>query len=294
MNYYQNIKDELIKNEVNRRVKTFSINRSDLDTFYNVGKMLFDAGKDYGEGIIKNYSMKLINEVDKKYNITNLKRYRQFYILIEKGATMWHQLSWSHYKDVIPLNNINMINYYLKQSVIRNLSERELNRIIKNKEYERLPESTKNKLINNEEINIQDNIKNPIIINNPLNKEIINEFTLHKLILENIESFMNNLGEYYSFIGSEYKIKIGNRYNYIDLLLFNIEFNCYVVVELKVTELRKEYIGQIEIYMNYIDDNIKRINQNKTLGIIICKINNEFIVKYSSNERIIAREYIIQ
>ena len=165
---------------------------------------------------------------------------------------------------------------------------------IKSKEYERLPESTKNKLINNEEINIQDNIKDPIIINNPLNKEIINEFTLHKLILENIESFMSNLGEYYSFIGSEYKIKIGNRYNYIDLLLFNIEFNCYVVVELKVTELRKEYIGQIEIYMNYIDNNLKRINQNKTLGIIICKINNEFIVKYSSNERIIAREYIIQ
>ena len=293
MNYYQNIKDELIKNEVNRRVKTFSINRSDLETYYKVGQLLKEAGSRYGDEIIKKYSIKLTNELGKGYSETNLKYYRQFY-LYAKSHTLCDDLTWSHYRTLLSLSNDNEINYYINQIKIFNLSTRELKSRIKSKEYERLPESTKNKLINNEEINIQDNIKNPIIINNPLNKEIINEFTLHKLILENIESFMSNLGEYYSFIGSEYKIKIGNRYNYIDLLLFNIEFNCYVVVELKVTELRKEYIGQIEIYMNYIDDNIKRINQNKTLGIIICKINNEFIVKYSSNERIIAREYIIQ
>ena len=102
---------------------------------------------------------------------------------------------------------------------------------------------------------------------------------------------MNELGNSFSFIGSEYKIRIDNTFNYIDLLLFNIEYNCYVVVELKVTELKKEHIGQIQVYMNYIDENIRKINQDKTIGIIICKQDNAYVIKYCSDDRIIAREY---
>ena len=90
---------------------------------------------------------------------------------------------------------------------------------------------------------------------------------------------------------NEYKIKLGNNYNFIDLLLFNIKFNCYVVVELKVTELKKEHIGQIDIYMNYIDENIKTVNQNKTIGIIIVKENNQFVIKYKTNKGILSRVY---
>ena len=102
---------------------------------------------------------------------------------------------------------------------------------------------------------------------------------------------MQELGDGFSFINSEYKIKLGDRYNYIDLLLYNIEYNCYVVVELKITELRKEYIGQIQMYMNYIDKNIKKIHQDKTIGIIICKRNNQFIMEYCSDERIYQTTY---
>ena len=102
---------------------------------------------------------------------------------------------------------------------------------------------------------------------------------------------MKELGNDFSFIDSEYKINLGDRYNYIDLLLFNIEFNCYVVVELKVTELKKEHIGQIQVYMNYIDNNLRKINQDKTIGIIICKKENKYVIEYCSDEKIIAREY---
>ena len=102
---------------------------------------------------------------------------------------------------------------------------------------------------------------------------------------------MKELGNPFCFISSEYKIKIGDRYNYIDLLLYNIEFNCYVVIELKITELKKEYIGQIEVYMNYIDNNLKTITQDKTIGIIICKKDNKFIMEYCSDKRIISKEY---
>ena len=102
---------------------------------------------------------------------------------------------------------------------------------------------------------------------------------------------MKELGGGFSFIGSEYKIKIGNRYNYIDLLLFNIKYNAYVVVELKVTEFKVEYISQVQKYMNYIDKNIKEINNNNTIGILICKKENKFVIEYCSDKRITVREY---
>lgn len=293
MNYYDEIKNELISNEINRKVKNYSIYRSDLNAYYNVGKILSEAGKCYGDGIIKEYSKKLTEELGKGYTVSNLKRFRQFYILVEKGATLWHQLSWSHYRELIPLNDINKINYYIIQISKRNLSKRQLIEIIKSNEYERLDDETKNKLINGKETSVVDFVKNPIVIKNKYNYEDISEKMLQRLILEDISSFMKELGNGFSFIDSEYKIKLGDRYNYIDLLLFNIEFNCYVVVELKVCELRKEYIGQIEVYMNYIDRNIKKISQDKTIGIIICKKNNKYVIEYCSDNRIISKEYIL-
>lgn len=291
MNYYEDIKKELINNEINRKVKTHSINKSDLTTYYNVGKTLIEAGKCYGESIIKEYSKKLANELGKGYGVSNLKRFRQFYLMIEKGATLSHLLTWSHYIEIIPINNVTIINYYINICIYQNLSVRELRNKIKNKEYERLDEETKNKLINNEKLNIKDNIKNPILIKNIHNYTEITEKILQKLVLEDISLFMKELGDSFSFIDNEYKIKIGDRYNYIDLLLFNIEFNCYVVVELKVTELKKEHIGQIQVYMNYIDKNLKKINQDKTIGIIICKKENKYVIEYSSDARIVARTY---
>ena len=291
MNYYNEIKNELINNEINRKVKNYSINKSDLNTYYNVGKMLSEAGKHYGESIIKKYSIKLVSEVDKKYNETNLKRMRQFYRKVEKGVTVWHQLSWSHYRLLISLDTIEEINYYSKVAVDSLYSVRKLEDKIKSNEYKRLPEESKLKLITNDKINIKDLVPNPIMIRNNNDYEIISEKVLQKLIIEDIEFFMKELGSSFSFIGSEYKIRICNSFNYIDLLLFNIEYNCYVVIELKVTELKKEYIGQIQVYMNYIDENLRKINQDKTIGIIICKQDNNYVIKYCSDDRIIAREY---
>ena len=291
MNYYNEIKEQIINNEITKRAKDYSKNKSDLNTYYNIGKLLKEAGKHYGEGIIKKYSIKLTEELGKGFTLSNLKRFRQFYTLIQKGATMSHQLSWSHYSEIIPLIEVNKINYYVKITEQNNLSIRKLREKIKNKEYERLDEITKLKLNNNDKLEVEDLVKNPIIIKNIHNYEIISEKILQKLILEDIENFMKELGNYFCFIASEYKIKLGDRYNYIDLLLYNIEFNCYVVVELKITELKKEYIGQIEVYINYIDKTIKKLNQDKTIGIIICKKDNKFIMEYCSDKRIIAKEY---
>ena len=293
MNYYSEIKKKLIDNEVYKKVKDYSKNKSDLETYYNVGKLLNDAGKHYGEGIIKEYSKRLTNELGKGYSTRNLWLMLNFYLLSVKVQTLSAQLSWSHYVELLKLRDANVINYYINLTIKNNLSVRELREKLRNKEYERLPDKTKEKLNNNEEKNIDDYIKNPIIINNNSDYEEISEKVLQKLILEDIPSFLNELGDGFTFIKNEYKIKLGNNYNYIDLLLFNYIYNCFVVVELKVTELKKEHIGQVQVYMNYIDKNLKTTNQNKTIGIILIRRDNKYIIEYSSDERIISREYVV-
>ena len=290
MNYYEKIKSELINNEVYKSVKDYSKNKSDLNTYYKVGKLLNDAGKSYGEGIIKKYSDRLTKELEKGYGLSNLKRMRQFYWLIEKGVAMPHFLSWTHIMALIPINNVNKINYYIKISETQNLSYRKLRERIKSREYERLDDKTK-KLINKEKVNAADLIKDPILIRNKYNTDKISEKMLAEIIIDNIEEFLSELGIGYSFIKKEYPIKIGDRYNYIDLLLFNYEYNCFVVVELKINEIKKEHIGQIETYMNFIDKNLKTINQNQTIGIIVCKKKNGYLFKYVTNKNIYEREY---
>ena len=290
--YYTAIKGLIINNEVNKSVKNYFINKTDLETKYNIGKLLSEAGKHYGEGIIKKYAIKLTNEFGKKYNYKTLSKIRQFYLKFENISTVSRTLSFSHYLELLTINDYNKINYYIQLVENNNLSVRELRNRIKSKEYERLSNETKNKLVNHESLDIKDTIPEPILIpiSNIQNDVEIKEKQLESIIVENISNFMKQLGEGYCFIDNEYKIKIGDKYNYIDILLFNIKFNCYVVVELKVTELKKEYLGQIEVYMNYIDEHLKTINQNKTIGILLVKENNNYVL-YNSDGNIITRTF---
>lgn len=289
INCYKKIKQELINNETYKKVKDYSKNRNDLMTYYNVGKLLYDAGKHYGNNIIKNYSIRLTNELGKGYSIRNLQLMKKYY-LFQKTQSLPAKLSWSHIVELLPLKDANKINYYINIVLEQNLGYRELRQRIKNKEYERLPDKTKEKLSKYENTHVQDFIKNPVIIDS-CGKEVLKENILKQLILENITDFMKELGPGFSFIDSEYKIKIGNNYNYIDLLLFNIKYNCYVVIELKITELKKEHLGQISTYMHSIDKTLKTNKQDKTIGIIICKIDNDFIMEYCSDDRIFKSTY---
>ena len=295
MNYYNEIKNKLIDNEIYSKVKDYSKERHRVITYFEIGKLLNEVGGTYGDNIINEYSKKLMIEVGKKYNRSTLFRMKQFYNMFssEKVAPLVQQLSWSHCLILLPIKDINKINYYIKQVSVRNLSKRQLQDAIKSNEYERLPKETRNKLIDNVEMKVNDFIKNPIMIKNYRNYEIISEKILQKLILEDIPSFLKELGNGFTFIENEYKIKLGDKYNYIDLLLYNIKFRSYVVIELKITELKKEYIGQIQTYMNYIDKNIKTNEDDKTIGIIIVKKNDKYIMEYCSDDRILAKEYEI-
>ena len=299
MDYYEQIKGLFISNEVYKKIKDYSKNKSEVETYYNVVRLIVEAQggevrAKYGSNLIKNYSERLVVDFnDKKYSYRNLMNMRKFYLLFrdEKVNALRSQLSWSHYRELLSLDNYNEIKYYIKITMKNNLGYRELKTMIKNEEYKRLPVDTLIKLTANEKLEVSDLIPNPILIKNKSNIEVTTEKILKNLILENIEDFMRELGNSFCFIGSEYKIKIGDNYHKIDLLLFNIKYNAYVVVELKVVEFKVEYISQVQKYMNYIDKNVKDIDDNKTVGIIICRENDKYVIDYCSDNRIIAREY---
>jgi len=218
---------------------------------------------------------------------------RKFYEIFsnEKLNPLGSKLSWSHFRELLVLKSIDEIKYYIDLSKNNSLTKRELHEKIKSNEYKRLSIKSRNKLIESNSLEVIDIIPNPILIKNNLMNNKLSEYILKKLILENLDNFLSQLGYGFTYVGSEYKIKFDERYNYIDLLLFNIEYNCYVVIELKVTEFKKEHIGQIQIYINYIEKNLKKTNQDKTIGIIICKKENKYVIEYCSDSRIIAREY---
>ena len=291
MNYYNEIKETLIKNEIYKKVKDYSKNKSDLNTYYEVGRLIVEAQggearAKYGNKLIKKYSEKLTKELGKGYTISALKRMRQFYLMILKGATLSHQLTWSHYVEILKIDNLDKLKYYIYITSKLNLSVRELREKIKSNEYERIGEKTEL-----EEPKVNTLIKNPILIKVKNKNNKLTEYALHQSILENMEDFLKELGIGFTFAGSEVKIKIGDRYNYIDLLLFNVNYNCYVVIELKITEIKAEYIGQITKYINYVDKNIKKVFHEKTVGVIICKKENKYVMEYCTNPQIFVRTY---
>ncbi len=293
MNYYNEIKAKIIKSEIYDKVKDYSKDRQKVTVYFEIGKLLSMAGKEYGKNIIKQYSEKLMIEVGTKYKVSNLYKMRKFYEIFskEKLYPLGTKLSWSHYRELLTVKDYNAIKYYIIICERNNISRRELHERIKSHEYDRLSNECKTKLIESEELKANDLVPNPVIIKSGNVKKEINEYALKQLILNNLDNFLAQLGIGFTYVGNEYKIKIGNTYNYIDLLLFNIEYNCYVVIELKTTELKKEHIGQIQVYMNYINDNLRKINKDKTIGIIICKQDNKYVIKYCSDERIISRQY---
>ena len=294
INYYNQIKETLIKNEIYKKVKDYSKNKSDLNAYFEVGRLIVEAQggekrAKYGNKLIKEYSEKLTNELGKGFTVSNLRKMRQFYLLFRKRSTLSSELTWSHYTELLKIKNINEVKYYIYITDKQNLSVRELREKIKSNEYERI--GYKEEL---EEPKINTFIKNPIIIKVGDKKEKLSEYALHRSILENIDDFLNELGVGFLYAGSEVKIKMGDRYNYIDFLLFNVKYNCYVVIELKVTEMKAEYIGQITKYINYVDKNIKELFNDKTVGVVICKRENKYVLEYCSDNRIFTTTYKVK
>ena len=223
---------------------------------------------------------------------------RQLFLLFPKASTLWTKLNWSHYKLILPIKNENERNYYINLVILNNLSVRELQREIKNKSFDRLSYADKEHIeiinnTNNTPLSIKDMIKDPIILKTDKNMDKIDEQAIHKYIISLLEDKFLELGTGFTLAGHEYKIHIDNKTYKIDLLFFNYKLNAFVVVEVKTRKIKHTDIGQLKFYVNYVEDNIKDINHNKTIGLLIVKENNKYIIKYTTSNDILVTTYAL-
>ena len=304
MDYYNKIKDVIEKKEVNEGVRRLQSNKDTLNAYYEIGRLLVEAQggekrAKYGNELIKNWSIKLVEQYGKGYDYTNLTRMRNLYLVFEKLGPegQLFSISWTHWRYLLPIKNENERNYYINQCILNNLSKRELIKLIKEKAFDRLSYADKEnvKLIDNKNepnYNLKDMLLDPIIIKVP-NKEKLSEKMLKKYIIEELRDIFLQLGSGFLYAGSEYKISYLDKNFYIDMLLFNTNLNCYIPVELKLNKTNYKDISQIKLYMNLVDKTLKKKNHNKTIGLIISKENDKFILQYVNDEGIYLITYEI-
>ena len=295
-------KKELIKlvekAEVNKGYHDYFKNKDLVNNYFEIGKLLIEAqgGEEhdtYGNKLIKTWSVELTEKFGKGYDASNLRRFRQFYSEFKMCGTVCHTLTWSNIRILLPIKNENKRNYYINMCIKKNLSARELKKEIKNNAFERLSLADKEniKLISdkNEVLTIKDTLKDPVLI--PINEDLdnISEEKLAKIIRKELEIFLLELGCGYTYAGKE--VRMGE--SYCDLLFFNYEFNCFVVIELKTRKIKKEDIGQLEYYVNYVDENMKKESFNPTIGVLVAKEGNYLVMKYCTNKNIYKTTYKI-
>lgn len=293
MNYLNDIKNLIEKDIVLNKKHRLIEEDSRLNTYFEIGKLIVEAqgGESrakYGNGLIKEWSKELTSLYGKGYDYTNLSRMRKLYLVFEKVGAVPQQLTWTNFSIILPIKEESKRNYYINLCTKQNLSSRQLKEKIKNNEYERLEYKDDIELITDDKsVSIRDMIKKPVLIKTNERIDKLSENALKQFILEKIEDFLLELGYGFTFVGSEYKLG-----NYkCDLLFFNYELNSFVVIELKIRKLKPIDIGQIKYYMNYIDRNIKKDYMNKSIGIILCKEDDEIVVKYVTDERILFSTY---
>ena len=296
--YYEEIEHLIKKNEISKRVRKLEDTHDTVITYWNVGRLIVEAQggskrAKYGNELIKKWSIKLTELYGKGYNSSNLRKFRQFYLTFEKSSPLGSKLSWSHYRELLIFKDENKRNFYINLCIKNNLSKRELINEIKSNSYERLVDKPdKIDIIIPTKYSVTTDMKNPIII--PVKNEVINEHDLELNILANLDFFFRQLGNGFTYVGHQYKLVKDNHSYFIDILLFNYEFNAFVIVELKLRELKKEDKAQIEFYMKLVDELIKKPFHNKTIGIIITKKSDEFIVNFVRQDDIIPLSYELE
>lgn len=300
MDYYKKIKNVIENKEINEGVRRLQSNKDTLNAYYEIGKLLVEAQggetrAKYGNDLINKWSKKFIKEYGKGYTSSNLRRMRQFYVVTKKCAPVVHKLSWTHWTILLPIKNENERNYYINQCILNNLSKRELIKLIKEKAFDRLSYADKNNIrlidINKENTyDVKDMLLDPIIIKAPSNKNL-SEKMLKKYILDELRDFFLQLGTGFLYAGSEYKLTYLDKTFYADMMLFNANLNCYMPVELKLNNTNYKDISQIQLYRKIVDKTLKTKHHNKTIGLIISKNNDNFIMQYVNDDGVYLISY---
>ena len=301
MNYYKEVESLIKKNEINKGVRVLQDNSETLYTYWHIGKLIVEAQggakrAKYGDGLIKEWGKKLSEKYGKGYDYTNLSRMRLLYIAFPIVGSLSQQLTWTHYRYILPIKNANERNYYINQVILNNLSVRDLRCEIKNKSFDRLSYKDKTNIeiiTESDKLTIEDMLKDPIILKSDINTNELNEEIIHKYIISLLEDKFLELGAGFALVGHEYKLIVGNNTFHIDLLFFNTELNAYIVVEVKTRSLKPQDVGQLELYVGYVENNVKKNYHQKTIGVLIVKKNNKYIIEYTTNPDIYVTTYML-
>ena len=285
-------KEDIVINEIKRIIEESKrkvvsyVNTTLLFTYWNIGKLIveYQGGLErakYGDKLIERLSIELTEEYGGAFNKSNLWRMVQLYECFPIIASLKRELSWTHYKYIITVKNPDARDYYINEVITRQLSVRELDRLIKTNTYER--EKSNQIIYEDTKKNIDVSIlKEPYILDFLKLSLNYKEKDLEQSIIDNMSKFLLELGKGYAYVARQKKLKIDNKTYYVDLVFYNSILRCYVLIDLKINELKHNALSQMDLYCNYFDENIKSNEENNTIGLILVKENNEIVIKYSS------------
>lgn len=294
---YNNLIDKIgvIYNSAKQTVAN-AVNVEMLNAYWNIGKFVVEFEQNgnkkakYGERLLENLSNDLKIKYGKGFSRTNLNYMRLFYIKYPKRETVSHKLTWSHYFELLKIENHISRDFYLTQAIIENWTVRELKRQKKTGLFERLALSKdKEKVLELSKKGHQiqsenDLIKDPYIfefLNIPENS-LYSENDIEKAIINNLQSFLLELGKGFAFIGRQQRITLNNRHYYVDLVFYHIKLKCYILIDLKIGEVVHEHIGQMKLYLGYYESEINDNTDNQPIGIILSQEKDDIMVKYAT------------
>ena len=294
-NIITEIKDVIINS---RKKIAYEVNNTMVFAYWNVGRIIVENEQngnikaEYGKQVIKELSKELRKILGSGFSVSNLFNMKKFYIIYPKFQTVSRKLSWSHYCELLSIENKEERNFYEKECINSNWSVRELKRQIDTSLFERLLLSNGNK--NKETIyklsKEGQTLNTPLdILKEPYVFEFLDiketkpmlEKDLEIKLIKHIEEFLLELGKGFMFVGSQQRITLGNNHYYVDMVFYNKILKCYVLINLKIGQMKPEYAGQMNMYLNYYNEEINDEYDNKPIGIILCKSKKEIAMEYA-------------
>jgi len=303
-NLYQDIKQIL---DEARKKAYASINFAMVEAYWHIGKSIVDKQggnekAEYGTGLLKQLAKQLTADFGKGFTVANLKNMRQFYLIFPNSYALRSELSWTHYRLIMRVENEKARQFYLEECEKSNWSTRQLERQINTFFYERLLSSQDKEAVSDEIQTLEPGIKPEDIIKDPYVLEFLGleknphfyEKDLEQGLIAHLQKFLLELGRGFSFVGRQSRISFEGRHFYIDLVFYNYILKCFVLVDLKLGDLTHQDLGQMQMYVNYYTREMKNEGDNPPIGIVLCADKSESVVKYTlpeGNTQIFASKY---
>ena len=291
----QEIKEVILNS---RQKVAYEVNNTMLQAYWNVGRIIVENEQngnikaEYGKQIMKELSKELRKVLGTGFSVSNLQYMRRFYLEYPKQQTLSVKLSWSHYCELLSIKNKEERDFYEKECINSNWSVRELKRQLETSLFERLllSEGKKNKETvyklskKGQTLNTaEDVLKEPYVfefLGVKENKPVL-EKDLEQKLVKHIEEFLLELGKGFMFVGTQQRITLGNTHYYVDMVFYNKILKCYVLIDLKLGQMKAEYAGQMNMYLNYYNKEINDEGDNKPIGIILCKSKKDIAIDYA-------------